>query len=138
MRIAAFGLVLALLDGGVAGATITVTPGMEVYDCTLNVNKRGWIADHMIFVFDPATGKMLVDDGIIEFYAKKPAEALVSKNDAKVLSFTWGVFMTNSRTQSTRMAYRATLFRANNELDITARPVGFADNFAGRGTCVKK
>ena len=138
MRVMTVCVALALTGAGVVEAKTTPKAGLEIYDCKLNGDNHNYVADHIVFALDTATGAMRVDDGIIEFFAHKPADAVVTGNDASVITFTWGVFMTNSKTQSTKMAYRATYFRSNAILEVTARPAGYRNYFSGRGTCVRQ
>jgi len=138
MRVMTVCVALALTGAGVVEAKTTPKAGLEIYDCKLNVDNHNYVADHIVFALDTATGAMRVDDGIIEFFAHKPADAVVTGNDASVITFTWGVFMTNSKAQSTKMAYRATYFRSSNTLEVTARPAGYRNYFSGRGTCVRQ
>lgn len=138
MRVIRVCVALALMGAGGVEAKTTPKAGLEVYDCKLNVDNRGYIAEHIVFALDTASGAIRVDDGVIEYYAHKPADAVVTGNDAKTITFTWGVFMTNSKAQSTKMAYRATYFRSGGILDVTGRPAGYPNDFSGRGTCTKQ
>ncbi len=134
MKIAGLGLwmALAVLPGWAAAQT-------QVQKCVISSGSKatsnGIISNEYYFLQDAKTGAVQVEDSILQYFTKKPADAVVSANDGATLAFSWSVLMVNSAGQRTKMLYRATLFKTTNEIDIFARPNGYKNTFQARGKC---
>lgn len=126
----AVGLAIGLMLPGLAAA--------DTYECKLAREASGYVPQVFYFGIEAGATTAKVDDGIIEYFNKSPMDAPVTKDTDAVLKFNWAVLMINGSGQRTKMAYKATFFRADGSIDIFARPAGYGNDFSSRGSCVKK
>ena len=111
----------------------------DVQKCKMNLGKLtqgDMIAPEIFLMFDEAANKLQVLDTIISYFNKEqPVDAKISAEKQASRSFDWAVLMVNSQSQRTKMKYHATLFFANKQINVMARPVGYNNTFSATGTC---
>lgn len=125
--------VLGVMVGSLAGPALALT-----LECTIPETSAGggYITETYVFHHDKGDGTAVVSDGVILYFFDAPIEARVTGDSARKLVISWDVPMTNSNGQQTRMMYRATYFRQNEQMTVRATPGGgYANSFEGRGSC---
>lgn len=107
----------------------------KTYDCTIKTAKQnlGWIAERIILSHDES-GKILVNDGLIQHYVKQPVDAVVTDDSAARIVYSWKVKIANQ--QPVTMMYRMSIMKADNVAMVTVRPLNYDNTFEARGTCV--
>jgi hypothetical protein len=107
------------------------------YECSLleTGERSNWIAPDMQLSMSKDGQSAKVIDGLIQHFVGKPIDAKVVENTDARLVVRWSVDMVNEAVQTTRMAYRATVFKDTNKIRVHARPNGYPNDFEGRGDC---
>lgn len=114
----------------------------ESYVC--EIQPRGgssWIPEIVTVDVDRNSGRVLVNDPIINHFVKRPLEAKISVENTRRITFAWDLEdVSNSRNQFVPIfIFRLTVAKATNAASITAKPTGYVNNFQGFGKCeVKK
>lgn len=124
-------LCLAGTLGGAAEA------GQTVYDCTLRSNEKyGWIPAQMVFLVDDVTGRVSVNDPVIDHVVGKPVQAVVSSRDKGRYKLKWTLEdLPSRRNGSTRGQYSATLDTRKSYVRARASLSGFDNRPSGQGAC---
>lgn len=82
---------------------------------------------------------MVVSDPVIlHFNDRKPLAGRVAVDNKARITFAWDVVAKDRSGQRTTMKYRATYLKASGKLSISAKPLGYENNFVGGGRCEKK
>lgn len=108
------------------------------YSCKILKN-TGWIAPEIHIVYDEATGAVVVHDGIIySFNNEEPLPGKVLSENKKRITFGWVIEDSRNRHGQyvSNFKYRASYLKAKKQLVVTAKPLGYANNFRGDGPCV--
>ena len=103
-----------------------------------NPSQGGYITEVYAFDVDEKAQKIIVDDGVIEFFNKGPIEAFGAKVTPAKITFNWDLFALTEAGQRAKLSYRAVLFLRDMTLRISMRPIGYADDFEGYGKCRAK
>ena len=142
MDVCKWGYVLRNFLAMLLGCTVVLASGAvaDVQKCTMrtadNGSGGGWVSQEIFLIRDDATGKLQILDGLIATFNKdKPLDAKITGDKPASQSFGWNLLMVNGAGQRTKMQYLATLFKANHELHVMARPIGFSNTFSAVGTC---
>lgn len=122
------GLIFAALPLGAAAVTMdcAVRPG---------TSNNGWITDRYLISIDDTTGAVSVQDGVINYYEKKPVEGVLIKRTDKQIVVSWRVLVLSSTQKRFKMEYRATYFVAEDRLDLFAKPPGYYETYGAPGRC---
>lgn len=125
--------------------TLCVSTGMAsakglTYECKMSGNRsKGGAMPAVLFIgHETGADTATVSDPIILHFNKKPVTAKLVSDSAKRITFKWHVNMKNSKGQKARMNYRASVLKANNQLSMSAKPLGYGNGFNGVGSCVVK
>jgi hypothetical protein len=128
----------ALIFAGMMLAALPATA--QSYSCKMSGfdAKSGWISEVINFNIDKASGEIIVNDGIIQYFMKKQLTAKVSELGDTRAVFKWSVDTHNDAGQRSRIAYRATFTPETKKLRVNALPGGYSNSFFGNGDCVKQ
>lgn len=130
---------LGILAACAAVVMIGAAAQAETYVCKVTPIGRdmGWIAKTIAINIDRKTNEVLVSDGIILAYHKKPIQGRLLKTTEKRVTVAWDVLRTKSATNqnAARFVYRASYFKQTHKFMITGRPSGYHNSFSGRGKC---
>lgn len=98
----------------------------------------GYITEVYAFDVNEKTQKVVVDDGVIEYFNNGPLEAFSAKITAAKITFNWDVKAVNGSGQRTKLSFRAALFMADMRLRISMRPIGYTNDYEAYGKCRAK
>ncbi|MGR3495102.1 hypothetical protein [Citreimonas sp.] len=100
----------------------------------LNSRQKGWIAPEILFLRDGA--RVMVVDGIVLMNNdEQPVEAKIADERADRVTYTWEVRSKDIGGRIVRMKYRATRFKQDGAVSVSALPLGYANSFTARGRC---
>ena len=124
----------------ILAAALAVLPSLAsalTLECTMKRTAAGggYITETYVLLQDEAKGKALAADGLIQHFNGGPIDAKIAEDTAKKLVMTWTLTITNSTGQPAVMRFRASYFKATQQITIRAMPGGFDNSFEGRGTC---
>lgn len=106
-----------------------------LWECVPNHTVQGgWITKKYFIRHDPATGKAVVLDEVIDYVKGGPIEAQVAKDDDRATVFRWTIRSPASDGSAT-MRYDATIIKATHEFRVNSTPVGYDNTENERGTC---
>jgi hypothetical protein len=108
-----------------------------VYVCTVDTGRTtGAFQDQIVIAHDAAERIVSVNDALIQGVTGGPLLGeMVSENDRRIV-FKWTVRnVPNTTGQVASLSYRATIFKADGELQISMRPLNFDNSFNGIGSC---
>lgn len=135
MRKPLFSMIFAL------ACSATTAALADQFLCELKSQGRdfGYVAPDVFVDLAQDGSAATVDDGIIRNFTKhdKGIAAKIVENTDKRLVLRWSVDLRDSTGQGARMGYRLTIFRDKLTARINGTPMGYANNFEGRGTCKK-
>jgi hypothetical protein len=106
-----------------------------VVECRIDqhANNGNWIPD-LIYVSTSDKGTFVLD-WMIQHYVGGPLEAKVDTDNSKRTTWTWRLKTKSSTNQTSTMAFRLTMMKADKSASVSATPVGFAGNYTARGKC---
>lgn len=115
----------------------TAASADTAYDCEFkqHADNGVWIPEQIIVGQDPETGDAVAYDPIIHHFVGHPIEVKVETDNAKRTTYIWNLKVTSGSNQKVGMTYRITIFKADLKAQMTALPVGYADNFFADGRC---
>jgi len=122
--------------GAVVFATAAPVNAASFYECdTDSKEAMNWVSPKIGFIFDDA-GKVSVIDGIIQTYFETPIAAKARKRGDKV-RITWRIAnaIDAAGERIPTFSYVANLNLVSKTVHVIAKPVGFPQRFAGKGTC---
>ena len=129
-----FGLVVL----GVFSMAMPVQAKGVLYDCDITQKRQGvgWISEKIAIVVTQSC-QVVVSDGIILRFNRKPMQVRVGRNTDRKLVIRWTLKnVVNANNQTTpAFEYSATLSKATNEIAVYASPDGYPNRFSGKGTC---
>lgn len=108
------------------------------YSCNV-LDDSGWIAPEIDIFYDEATGAVEVNDVIIyESNGGKPMSGKVLSENKKKISFGWTIKDLKNRYGQyvSNFKYRASYLKTKKQFIVTAKPLSYANDFRGKGTCV--
>ncbi len=111
--------------------------GGKVYECKIgNTRSQGnWLPKVLFIGHNHTEKKVIVSDPIIlHFNDRQPIEGRVSTDNSKRITFTWNL-QTKVRSQTAKIAYRATYMKATGRLNISGSPLGYSNRYTSSGTC---
>jgi hypothetical protein len=92
----------------------------------------------MAFVFED-NGSVKVVDGVLLHYVGNPVAARVrKKGDVARLNWSMSGAVDSAQQFIPTFSYTAKLNLKTLNLSVLAKPVGFAQRFTGKGSCVKR
>ena len=108
------------------------------YSCAVrDTENSGWIAEPIYIQHDESTGEVVVIDPVIYYYNDK--EGLLGKvsvDNEKRITFSWKLEGVSVRDQhAVAFSYRATVQKSDGRLTVYTKPLGYNNDFKGRGTC---
>ncbi|SMX27973.1 hypothetical protein TRP8649_02085 [Pelagimonas phthalicica] len=111
------------------------------YECKVkDVRSQGyWLPEVLFIGHDPDEDVVVVSDPIILHYNdSQPVGGKLSVDNDKRTTFTWRLKVKTSSGQFARVSYRATYYKKDGTLSISAKPLNYTNRFNGRGTCEVK
>ncbi|MGJ8584315.1 MAG: hypothetical protein ACSHXD_09510 [Marinosulfonomonas sp.] len=108
------------------------------YSCKV-LDNSGWIAPEIDILYDEATGAVEVHDYIIyDSNGGKPMSGKVLSNNKKKISFGWVIEGAKSSQGQyvSNFKYRASYLKPKKQFIVTAKPLGYSNDFRAKGTCV--
>ncbi|MGB1035385.1 MAG: hypothetical protein ACPGVS_10215 [Primorskyibacter sp.] len=113
------------------------------YHCTLgDKGKNGnWLDRDIIIEHTGGKTATIYNDRIAQYYTgNRTTEAKVSRDDSKKLIVTWKVLVkggtsASSLKQKYKMSYRASYTKSDGSYRMSAKPLGFGNNWYSSGTC---
>jgi activator of HSP90 ATPase len=108
-----------------------------VYVCEIDLTRTsGAFQQQVVIAHDAAERVVSVNDALIQGINGGPLLGeLASENDRRIV-FTWTLRNVPSVSgQIASLKYRATIFKADGELQISMRPLNYDNSFNGAGTC---
>lgn len=111
----------------------------DVYECAIkqHAENGSWVPEIVVAGKDGGPGEAVIYDPIIDHFVGHPLKGKVETDNDTRITFVWEVTIKSGSNQHARMAYRLTVQKANQKAQISARPLGYADNFTSQGTCKK-
>ncbi|SEM90628.1 hypothetical protein SAMN04488103_102405 [Gemmobacter aquatilis] len=118
-----------------------VVADVTTYSCTITARQRGsWVPPGFTVAHDPAMKSVVVQDPVLDKYNAKPTGGRLVTDSAQRISFRWEAKglrnRANQRTVS--MQYYMSYFKATGKVMLTAKPLGYPNNFRGDGVCKLK
>lgn len=105
------------------------------YECTFDGRDNGWIPRQLVLTDNEATGKILVNDPIINTYVGTPIEAALNKRTKARVTYSWTIRTKSKSGQYADMRYTFSYFSNGLPAKIAARPGGYDNSFTGDGSC---
>lgn len=132
---------ISLLSAALAAVLAASLPsGAEAkttYECRFKpaAANGDMLPDLVALAHEDGARTAIAGDGITQAVTGGPVEARVEADNGKRSTFTWKLRMSNARNQTTTMAYRLTVMKADLSATISATPMGYANSFQARGSC---
>ncbi|MBO9464978.1 hypothetical protein J7443_07045 [Tropicibacter sp. R15_0] len=134
-----------IISGFLAAAVgFLATPALAkgfTYECKVaDVRSQGyWLPEVLFIGHDIDNDVVIVSDPIILHYNdSQPIAGKLSVENKKRTTFSWSVKVKTTRGQTAKINYRATYYKKDGSLSITATPLSYEERFNGRGTCEVK
>lgn len=112
---------------------------MAIYQCGIREQgNSNWIPTQVFIAHDEASGRVVVNDPIINYANdQQPLEGKVAVQNNKRTTFAWTIkdFTSSSGQFVPGFEYRATFYKADSSMVVTATPLGYANDFRGKGRC---
>lgn len=99
--------------------------------------RHGWVPDFLFIGVDPEQDRVVISDPIVlQFNNDRPVEGSIAVDNPVRITFRWSLAVRDGAGNRTpAMIYRATLFKDDLSMRISAQPAGYQEIFTGKGLC---
>jgi activator of HSP90 ATPase len=108
-----------------------------VYVCNIDTSRStGAFQPQIVIAHDAAERVVSVNDPLIQGINGGPLLGeMATENDTRIV-FTWTLRNVPTQTgQTASLLYRATIFKADGDVQLSMKPLNFDNNFSARGNC---
>ncbi len=117
----------------------TPTLGQDLYECKFpnKADNLGYVSPTLVLSRVPGGTTATVVDAVIQQETGGPIEVqIVEENDRK-FSMTWIVKVVSPENDYMRIAYRLSVQTGSLAATLSAKPLGYLNNFSSRGSCTR-
>ena len=128
----------ALITAAVLVASASTAHG-KTFDCRVTKSNADYVPQRLIIQYNESTGDVTVNDPVIQHFLGRPTNGEVVTDNGKRTTFKWSINgTTTSVQQNVNLRYRATIMKGSNRLAVSAKPLGYTNNWRGDGACKVK
>lgn len=108
----------------------------KTFDCRITKSNANYVPERLIIQYNENTGEVTINDPVVQHFLGRPTNGEVVAENGKRTTFKWSINGTKTSVQqNVNLRYRATIMKGSNRLALSAKPLGYTNNWRGDGAC---